>query len=80
MLSPSLPRAPESSFDRPAPSPARNSRTPTPGEEDLDGKVGCDPSQARQADGESVMTADEGDLSGLIRCSDHARLNANGAN
>ena len=29
---------------------------------------------------ESVMTADEGDLSGLIRCSDHARLNANGAN
>ena len=27
-----------------------------------------------------VMTADEGDLSGLIRCSDHARLNANGAN
>jgi uncharacterized cupin superfamily protein len=29
---------------------------------------------------ESVMSADEGDLSGLIRCSAHARLNANGAN
>ena len=29
---------------------------------------------------ESVMTADESDLPGLIRCSDHARLNANGAN
>ena len=29
---------------------------------------------------ESVMPADEGDLSGLIGCWDHARLNANGAN
>jgi hypothetical protein len=29
---------------------------------------------------ESVMTADEGDLPDLIRWSDHARLNANGAN
>jgi mannose-6-phosphate isomerase-like protein (cupin superfamily) len=35
---------------------------------------------AQMLAGESVMTADEGDLSGLIRCSDHARLNANGAN
>jgi uncharacterized cupin superfamily protein len=29
---------------------------------------------------ESFMIADEGDLSGLIRWSDHTRLNANGAN
>jgi mannose-6-phosphate isomerase-like protein (cupin superfamily) len=29
---------------------------------------------------ESIMTADEGELSGLIRCTVHARLNANGAN
>jgi mannose-6-phosphate isomerase-like protein (cupin superfamily) len=29
---------------------------------------------------ESVLTADEGELSALSRCSAHARLNANGAN
>jgi mannose-6-phosphate isomerase-like protein (cupin superfamily) len=29
---------------------------------------------------ESVMTADEGDLSGLMRCAGHARLTASGAN
>ena len=29
---------------------------------------------------ESVMTAVEGDRSGLIRCTDHARLTATGAN
>ncbi len=38
------------------------------------------PGAAQMLADESVMTSDEGDLSGLIRCSDHSRLNANGAN